>query len=109
MIDHEVQVESLKFQNKPYRDLFLMAEGWEFDLRDIVWDFYVKFINERLGDILDALDISAIVRNKIDSMDIEELEEIVLFIMKKELSAVVNIGALIGFLLGLANILILLI
>ncbi|MDO4323480.1 MAG: hypothetical protein Q4C61_13220 [Lachnospiraceae bacterium] len=36
---------------------------------------------------------------------IGELEELVLSVMKKELDTIVNLGALIGFLLGIINIL----
>ena len=38
-------------------------------------------------------------------MDVLELEKLILTIMKKELNALVNLGAIIGFLLGLLNLL----
>ncbi len=106
MIDMEVQKESLNLQNKQCRDLIYSLEGWDFSLPEMIWELYEKAVQSHLVDILDTLDFSTIVQNKINSMQVEELEEIVLHIMKKELSAVVNIGALIGLLLGLANILI---
>ena len=37
-------------------------------------------------------------------MDVLELENLLLGIMKKELNAVVSLGAVIGFVLGLLNI-----
>ena len=37
-------------------------------------------------------------------MDILEVEKIILDIMKKELNALVNLGAVIGFILGLLNL-----
>ena len=40
-------------------------------------------------------------------MDVAEVEELMLSIMKKELGAVVNLGALIGLILGLINAVIL--
>ena len=39
-------------------------------------------------------------------MDVLELEKLLLDIMKKELNALVNLGAIIGFILGLFNLLI---
>ena len=39
-------------------------------------------------------------------MKVEEVEELVLSIMSKELGAIVNLGALIGLILGLVNVLI---
>ena len=38
-------------------------------------------------------------------MDVLEVEEVLLGIMKKELNAVVNLGAVIGFVIGLLNLL----
>lgn len=39
-------------------------------------------------------------------MDVREFEKLVLSVMKKELQAVVNLGALIGFIIGLINLVI---
>jgi len=40
-------------------------------------------------------------------MDVREFEQLVLSVMKKELQAVVNLGALIGFVIGLINLIVL--
>jgi uncharacterized membrane protein YheB (UPF0754 family) len=37
-------------------------------------------------------------------MDVLEMEKLVLSVMKKELNAIVNLGALIGLLIGTLNI-----
>lgn len=47
------------------------------------------------------------VEDKINRMDVREFEKLVLSVMKKELQAVVNLGALIGFVIGLINLLVL--
>ena len=39
-------------------------------------------------------------------MDVLEVEHLLLGVMKKELNAVINLGALIGFVIGLLNLLI---
>ena len=51
------------------------------------------------------IDIAAVVEDKINRMDVREFEKLVLSVMKKELQAVVNLGALIGFVIGLINLL----
>jgi uncharacterized membrane protein YheB (UPF0754 family) len=38
-------------------------------------------------------------------MDMKELEELLLAVMKKELNAIVYLGALIGFVIGFLNVL----
>ena len=43
---------------------------------------------------------------KINSMDVKELEDLVMSVMKNELQTVVNLGALIGAIIGAVNILI---
>ena len=48
--------------------------------------------------------IRAIAEKAVREMDGKELESLVLSAMKTELKAVVNLGALIGFLLGLFNL-----
>ena len=48
----------------------------------------------------------AVVEEKINAMDVRELESLILSVMKHELGMVVNLGALIGFVLGLLNLLI---
>ena len=42
---------------------------------------------------------------KVNQMDVLEVENILMSIMKKELHAVINLGALIGFVIGLLNLL----
>ena len=40
----------------------------------------------------------------VNAMSADELEALVMSVMKKELNTIVNLGALIGFILGLLNI-----
>ena len=64
-------------------------------------------MKEKLAVVLRAINLSAIVEEKINAMDVEEVEELILSMMKKELGTVVNLGAVIGLVLGLINVLIL--
>lgn len=76
------------------------------DVISLTMNIYNRIIEENLSKILKAIDISKIVEDKINSMDMLELEKMILEIMKKELNALVNLGALIGFILGLLNLVI---
>ncbi len=51
------------------------------------------------------LDVAGTVERKINAMDVKELENLVLFVMRKELRSLVWLGGLLGFLLGLLNLL----
>ena len=50
------------------------------------------------------VDIATIVENKVNEMDIKDIEDLVLSVIKNELNSIVNLGALIGFLIVLINI-----
>ena len=51
-----------------------------------------------------AKEEQGIVEAKINEMDVRELEELVLSVMKNELQTVVNLGAVIGAIIGAVNI-----
>ncbi len=74
------------------------------ELKKFVGEAYGKLV-ENAGDVLlKELDIAGIVESKVNAMDVKELEKLCLSVMKKELNAVVNLGAVIGFIIGILNI-----
>ena len=108
LIRYQVESESVRIQNMNYGDVAAKIEMKGPDIPEFIWKTYENFIRGQLPNVLRTLQFSVIVEDRINSMDIEQLEEIVLYIMKKELGAVINIGALIGLVLGLFNVLIML-
>lgn len=75
------------------------------DLVSIFMNIYETFIIKNISTILNIIDVSKIVKEKINAMDVLELENLLLLIMKKELNALVNLGAIIGLILGMINLL----
>lgn len=69
-------------------------------LNDFISAFLLNFIQKGV----EKIDVSKVVEDKINAMDVKELEKLCLSVMKRELNAVVNLGALIGFVLGIINI-----
>jgi uncharacterized membrane protein YheB (UPF0754 family) len=65
---------------------------------------YEAFVRSKMNSLIGQIHISKIVEDKINEMDVLEVEELVLSIMKKELNSVVNLGAVIGFVIGIINI-----
>lgn len=58
-----------------------------------------------MGDsLIDSINIKEIVQTKVDQMNVDELEDLVMSIMKNELQAVINLGAIIGAVIGIINI-----
>ena len=68
---------------------------------------YRVIITEHLPRILQDIDISSIIEQRINEMDMDEAEAIILDVMKKELRAIVWLGALLGSIMGTVNALIL--
>lgn len=50
------------------------------------------------------LPFARIIEEKINAMDVKELEVLVLSVMKKELDSILGLGAVIGFVIGMVNI-----
>ncbi len=73
-------------------------------IRNAVGAVYESAARNLIAGIADSLDICGIVEDKINAMDVKELEALVLSVMKKELKAIVNLGALIGLILGVVMI-----
>ncbi len=76
-------------------------------LKQSVLNVYCTTVEQQMPRILAALDIRRIVESRINEMDIEEVEDIILKIAKKELNAIVWFGAVLGFIVGIFNALML--
>ena len=105
LINSMVSAEISKYTSYTVSDIYKNFSNSNIDITNIIMDIYEKFILNKLSDLLKTISITKIVSDKINSMDTLELEKIILTIMKKELTALVNLGALIGFILGLLNLL----
>jgi uncharacterized membrane protein YheB (UPF0754 family) len=69
-----------------------------------ITDAYRKLINENIDRCMAHIDIAAVIEDKINGMPVDELERLLMSVMKKELNTIVSLGALIGVILGLFNI-----
>ena len=91
------------FLNKPVCKLL---EGHEEQLAqtvDTIESIYRSIITEHLPKILESIDISKIVRERINEMDVNETEKLIFQVMDKELKAIVWLGAVLGLLMGCIN------
>lgn len=103
VIEQMVLEESEKLQAKTVGETVCRVEEYGVDIPSVVLAQYETMVAEKLPQILGSLHLSAVVEERINAMEVEQVEELMLSIMKKELSAVVNLGALIGLILGLIN------
>lgn len=63
-----------------------------------------RFVEQFGASFSEKADIGGIVRRKIEEMDAAQLEDLVMSVMKRELKAVINLGALLGAIIGAINI-----
>ncbi len=77
----------------------------EKQIKEIAGRIYTDCISSTSDAIIKQIDVAGIVRNKVLDMDVKDIEKLVLSVMKNELDTVVNLGAGLGFIIGLLNLL----
>lgn len=98
--------ETSRLLGTPVQHLLQGREEQMAKVPNKIVSMYKKAISENLPRILETIDISKIVCDRINDMDVAEAEELILQVMKKELRAIVWLGAGLGFLMGFVNVLI---
>ena len=73
-------------------------------IKTVIGEIYEKAVTKVIPLILHEINIGRIVEEKICSMDMKFVEELILSIMKNELDYGVRLGALIGLVIGTVNI-----
>lgn len=91
--------------NRPVNEMLMPYQEKTESLTDKIMVLYREILTNKLDDILKAIEIDGIVERKIASFDAEMLEKLIFGIMKKELKAIVYLGAALGFLMGFVNLL----
>lgn len=102
-VQKEVNEKIMVFEQKSILNLCEDMNVEEERIRTAVRSIYHKASENAVNGVLKNIDISAMIEDKINEMKTEELEKVVLAVMKKELDTIVNLGALIGFILGSLN------
>lgn len=73
-------------------------------VRAKITEAYRESVVNAVNSALRRIDVAKVVEDKINSMPVEELEKGVMTVMKTELNLIVNLGALIGLVIGSINI-----
>ena len=92
------------FLNKPVCQLLDGHDEQLAQAVNTIESVYRSVITDHLPKILDSIDISKIVRERINEMDVNETEKLIFQVMDKELKAIVWLGALLGLLMGSVNV-----
>lgn len=92
--------------NTPVRQLLAGKDEQLHKVTNKIETMYRTVITEHLPHILETIDISKIVCDRINEMDVAEAEKLILQVMNKELKAIVWLGAALGFLMGWVNVIV---
>lgn len=105
LIEEEVEKLEEDLLKLPLCDIYASQKHRIPDLAKKLTELYKKTLEEHLEQLLEAVDVERIVVEKVNSFDAVQLEEMIFGIMKKELNAIVYLGALLGFMMGFVNLL----
>ena len=105
-VQKEVNEKIMVFEQKSILELCQEMDVEEGKIRESIRSVYRNASKDAVSGVLKNVDISTMIEEKINDMKTEELEKVVLAVMKKELDTIVNLGALIGFILGSLNMII---
>lgn len=102
LIDKEYE----KLKDKQIKECLTVILDKFPDYHEYIWKIYISLIDKQLNKILDGFNIKGIVEQKINDFELPELEKLIMSIMQKELYALVALGGILGFLMGLFNLII---
>ena len=100
MVEGLVIDESEKLMGMTMSELVSGHDEQVAQIKSGIQSAYKTIITEHLPRILQDIDISGIIEQRINEMDMDEAEAIILDVMKKELRAIVWLGALLGCIMG---------
>lgn len=75
------------------------------DLKALLIESYRSVIVHKMPDIINSLNISNMIEERVNSFSVKELEKVIFGIMKRELRMIVYLGALLGMIMGFVNLL----
>lgn len=105
LINAEIEFKLNALEEKNAVDICRSLDISEENIRGIIRQIYHGVTDSLMEKLISNLDIAGIIEEKIDNMDVDSLEKLVLTVMKKELDMIVNLGALVGAVLGILTIL----
>ena len=91
--------EASKLEEKPIGEMF----GDREKLQPLLVSVYRKLVSEHADSIAARFHIADIVEERVRAMPPEDLEKLILSVMKKELNDVIRLGAVIGFIMGIVT------
>lgn len=103
MVEGLVINESEQLMNMTMKQLTTDRDEQVAQIKRGILNAYHVIITDHLPRILQDIDISGIIKQRINEMNMEEVEDVINRVIKNELQALVWVGAFIGAILGIFN------
>lgn len=95
-----------KIEDTRICDLIQKYEDKIPEYTDRAIEIYKEAVANHMKAVLEGIDLAKIVEDRVTSFDVVQLEHMIFDIMDRELKAIVYLGALLGCLMGVVNIII---
>lgn len=105
LVHEKITAAEEELMGRPFCDLVAEYREQIPALTERLLDLYRSLLENSLESLLSAAHIDEIVEHKIQSFSAADLEQLIFGIMKRELRAIVYLGAALGFLMGFINLL----
>ena len=105
LIHEKITAAEEDIMGRPFCDLVAAYREQIPALTERLLELYRSLLENNLETMLNAAHIDEIVERKIQSFSAADLEQLIFGIMKRELRAIVYLGAMLGFLMGFINLL----
>lgn len=95
----------VQYLDQPVSEAAVLLENKVPNLKQIIWEKYTQLVRNKFGQFVSTLNVEGIIENKIHEYDLQELENMIMEISRKELNALVWLGGLLGVIMGFVNLL----
>lgn len=105
MVKDYLNSEYQKITERTVSDTVTMLDEKYPELKQKIWKIYSDLIDKKLTQMLTTFDVANVVEQKINELDITEMEALIMSIIKKELNAIIYLGGVLGIIMGFFNLL----
>jgi len=91
--------------NRSIAEILNMDTRLQSSITEPAAQVFLDLLSQKIPDILKSVDVQSLVVKKIDSLEIEKIEELILIVVKKQLRWINVFGALLGSIIGTVQIL----
>ena len=106
LIEGEISSVMDEYLDMKVCDLYREHEDKIPGIVDELEKWYRRMVKDNMKELLRIIDIRKLIEDRLSEFSPEELEDMIFMVMKKELNAIVYLGAILGFVIGLLNLVI---